>query len=73
MQGTNINNLKYADDTVLSAHTEEDLQTLSNELDIRSKHFGMEVNSKKTDVLIFSKRRIAMLPNAILALIMTPY
>ena len=46
--GHNINNLRYADDTVLLAYTEEDLQTLLNELYIRSKHFGMEINSKKT-------------------------
>ena len=52
--GHNINNLRYADDTVLLAHTEEDLQTLLNELDIRSKRFGMEINSKKTEVLIFT-------------------
>ena len=53
--GHNINNLRYADDTVLLAHTEEDLQALLNELDIRSRHFGMEINSKKTEVMVFTK------------------
>ena len=53
--GHSINNLRYADDTELLAHTEEDLQMLINELDIRSKHFGMEINSKKTEVVIFTK------------------
>ena len=52
----NINNIRYADDTVLLAHTEEDLQTLLNELDIRSKHFGMEINNKKTELMIFTKK-----------------
>ena len=54
--GHNINNLRYADDTVLLAHTEEDLQALLNELDIRSRSFGMEINSKKTEVMIFTKK-----------------
>ena len=49
------NNLQYADNTVLLAHTEEDLQPLLNELNI-SGHFGMEINSKKTEVMIFTKQ-----------------
>ena len=54
--GHNINNLRYADDTVLKAHTEEDLQTLLNELFSKSKHFGMEINSKKIEIMIFTKK-----------------
>ena len=63
--GHNINKLQYADNTVLLAHTEEDLETLLNELDIRSRHFGMEINSKKTEVMIFTKKGAVMLPNLI--------
>ena len=54
--GHNIKNLRYADDAVILAHTEEDLQALLNELDIRSRHFGMEINSKKTEVMNSPKR-----------------
>ena len=54
--GHNINNLRYADDTVLLAHT-EDLQALLNELDIRSRHFGMEISSKKTRGNDFHQKR----------------
>ena len=60
--GHNINNLRYADDTVLLAHTEEDLQSLLNVLDIRSKHFGMEINNKKTEVMIFTKKAYSNAP-----------
>ena len=54
--GHNIKNLRYAYDAVTLAHAEEDLQALLNELDIRSRHFGMEINSKKTEVMIFTKK-----------------
>ena len=63
--GHNINNLRYADDNILLAHTEEDLQALLNELDIRSRHFGMEINSKKTKVMIFTKKANSDAPNVI--------
>ena len=54
--GHSINNLRYADDTVLKTHTEDDLQARLNELFSKSKHFGMEINSKKIEIMIFTKK-----------------
>ena len=45
--GHHINNLRFAENTVLLAHTKEDLQALLNELDVRSRRFGMENSSKR--------------------------
>ena len=39
--GVNMNNLRHADDTVLMAKSEEDLQKLVNRLDQISREFGM--------------------------------
>jgi hypothetical protein len=40
--GTNLNNLRYADDTVLIADSEEKLQNLLNNVNERDKELGME-------------------------------
>ena len=45
--GTTINNLRYADDTVLLAETEEDLQEILNEVKRIGKTFDMKMNGKK--------------------------
>ena len=52
--GTTINNLRYAaDDTVLPAETEEDLQKILNEVN-RMKTFDTKMNAKKTkNILVF--------------------
>ncbi|GFO35239.1 inositol-tetrakisphosphate 1-kinase [Plakobranchus ocellatus] len=47
--GQNINNLRYADDTVLIAENKEDLQKLLNIVEEESRKKGLELNSKKTD------------------------
>ena len=46
--GTTIHNLRYADDTVLLAETEEDLQDILNEVNRIAKTFDMKMNAKKT-------------------------
>ena len=46
--GHNINNLRYADDTVLISENEKDLQQLLNIVESKSKEKGLELNSKKT-------------------------
>ena len=46
--GTTINNLCYADDTVLLAETEEDLQEILNEVNRIGNTFDMKMNAKKT-------------------------
>ena len=53
--GTTINNLRYADDTVLLAETEEDLQEIWNEVNRIGKTFDMKMNAKKTKTMLVSK------------------
>ena len=55
VNGININNLRYADDTVLIATSEEDLQNIFNAVVVSSKNFGLNINSKKTKVMVISK------------------
>ena len=54
MGGHNINNLRYADDTVLISENEKDLQQLLNIVESKSKEKGLELNSKKTEVMVIS-------------------
>ena len=54
--GVNVNNLRYADDTVLIAKNQEDLQALVTQLACVSKKFGMQINFKKTEVMDVSKK-----------------
>jgi len=53
--GRNINNLRYADDTVLLAESEDDLQKIVNIVNEESKKFGLLMNAKKTKTMVFSK------------------
>ncbi|GFO22537.1 endonuclease-reverse transcriptase [Plakobranchus ocellatus] len=55
--GQNINNLRYADDTVLIAENKEDLQKLLNIVEEESKKKGLELNSKKTEVMVISRKQ----------------
>ena len=50
--GEYINNLRYADDTVLLAESEEELQTLVDAVKEGSLRFGLEMNTKKTKTMI---------------------
>ena len=43
--GHNINNIRYADDTVLTADSEEKLQELLNKVEEESENKGLELNS----------------------------
>ncbi|GFS25466.1 endonuclease-reverse transcriptase [Elysia marginata] len=56
--GRMINNLRYADDTVLVAENEEDLQNLLDIVVRGSKKMGLELNSKKTEVMVISRKEI---------------
>ena len=53
--GRNINNIRYADDTVLIADSEEKLQRLLSKLSLASKEKGLSINLKKTKVLVASR------------------
>ena len=46
--GVNINNLRYADDSVLCAENEADLKHLLDSVNVKSKEFGLSMNVKKT-------------------------
>ena len=54
--GVSINNLRYADDTVLLAESEESLQDIMNEVNIAGKTFNMKMNAKKTKTMIITKK-----------------
>ena len=54
--GHNINNIRYADDTVLTADSEEKLQELLNKVVEESENKGLELNSKKTQSMIITRK-----------------
>jgi len=56
--GHNINNLRYADDTVLLAENESDLQQLLNVIQAKSAQYGLDMNVKKTKTMLISSKEI---------------
>ncbi|GFN76223.1 endonuclease-reverse transcriptase [Plakobranchus ocellatus] len=54
--GRMINNLRYADDTVLIAENKEDLQKVIDIAATESKRMVLELNSKKTEVMVINRR-----------------
>lgn len=54
--GYRINNLRYADDTVLLAENEEDLQKIVDIINTSGKEYNMKMNAKKTKTMVISKR-----------------
>ena len=61
-----MNNLRYADDTVLIAQSQDDLQAIVNKLDRSSQKYGMEINIKKTKVMVVTKGKNVPVCNALL-------
>jgi len=55
--GRNINNLRYADDTVLIATTEKDLQDILNIIESESNKVGLGINIKKTETMVITKKK----------------
>ena len=53
IDGRNINNLKYADDTTLMAESEEDLKSLLK-VKAENEKFGWKVNIQKTKIMTSS-------------------
>ena len=49
--GKNINNLRYADDTTLTAESEEGLKSLLMKRKEESEKVGLKVNAKKTKIM----------------------
>ena len=52
--GRNINNLRYADDTILMAESEEELKSLLMKVKEESGKFGLKFNIQKTKIKAFS-------------------
>ena len=48
---TNINNLRYADDTTLMAESEEELKSLLMKAKEESEKFGLKLNIQKTKIM----------------------
>ena len=49
--GRNINNLRYADDTILVAESEEELKSLLMKVKEESKKTGLKLNIQKTKIM----------------------
>ena len=49
--GRNINNLRYADDTILMAESEEELKSLSMKVKEESERVGLKLNIQKTKIM----------------------
>ena len=54
--GNNINNLRYVDDTVLIADSEQKLQTLLTTASAKRVKEGLELNVKKKECMVISKK-----------------
>ena len=50
-EGRNINNLRYADDTTLTAESEEELKSLLMKVKEESKKAGWKLNIQKTTIM----------------------
>ena len=54
IDGRNINNLRYADDTTLMGETEEELKSILMKVKQESEKVGLKLNSQKTKIMAFS-------------------
>ncbi len=55
--GININNLRYADDTVLLTTNQTDLQNIQGKVVDESASKGLTINCKKTECMVVSKKK----------------
>ena len=49
--GTNINNLRYTDDTILMAESEEELKSCLMKVKEESEKVGLKLNIQKTKIM----------------------
>ena len=52
----NVNNLRYADDTVNIADDPQNLQEIVNKVKAESSRAGLDMNVKKTKTMVISRR-----------------
>ena len=57
--GRNINNLRYADDTILTAESEEELKSLLMKVKEESEKVGLKLNIQKTKIMAWSHHFMA--------------
>lgn len=57
VNGEILNNLRYADDTVVFANTPEGLQELLDRLVTASEKYGLDVNTDKTKIMVIKKQQ----------------
>jgi hypothetical protein len=57
INGKVINNLRYADDTVLIAGSIEDLQKILNKVTTASENLGLNLNARKTKYMVIDKEQ----------------
>ena len=50
--GRNINNLRYADDTILMAESEEELKSLLMKVKEENEKVGLKLNIQKTKIMV---------------------
>ena len=50
--GRNINNLRYADNTILMAESKEELKSLLMKVTEESKNVGLKLNVQKTKIMV---------------------
>ena len=55
--GQNIINISYADDTIILAESEQQLQGMIDKPDATCEQYGMAMNAKKTKTMIVEKTR----------------
>ena len=53
MAGRNTNNLRYADDTTLTAESEEELKSLLMKVKEESEKPGLKLNIQKTKIMAY--------------------
>lgn len=58
LNGVRVNNIRYADDAIVFADTQEGLQALMDKVVEVSKRYGLEMNVNKTKLLVVSKEQI---------------
>ena len=52
--GSNINNLRYADDTTLMAESEEELKSVLMKVKVESEKVGLKLNIQRTKIMASS-------------------
>ena len=52
ISGRNINNLRYADDTTLTAESKEELKSLLMKVKEESEKAGLKLNIQKTKIMV---------------------